>query len=88
MEQAVDKMAGQNNVSFDEMFSESFMRQHTTSKSISEFLKEVNITDAASFETCADEDLENLVKIKTDFNSWEEMQTEAAKAYTIKKLGF
>jgi len=88
MEQAARKMNGQHNVSFNEIFSDSFMQQHNVSNSISKFLKKVNITDNTSFEACPDKDLENLVKAKTDFSSWEEMQTEAAKDYTIKKLGF
>ncbi|GIP30218.1 hypothetical protein J23TS9_53480 [Paenibacillus sp. J23TS9] len=73
-----------NVVSLDVLFNESFMRQHSSSKSFEEFLEKGN------FQVSTREDIDNLpeelfdrhVARETDFPNWASMLDTATSAHT------
>jgi hypothetical protein len=84
---AVDA-SGTHEVPFSELFSAGFMAKHTHSGSIDEFLGDLGVSNRQDFADLPQEALEAKVKAETDYDSWEDMQTDAATAWTAKRLGF
>lgn len=73
------------NVSFNDLFNENFMKKYTNFNSISELLNKCNIHNQEDLETNI-ELLETEVKANTKFPSWEEMKQTAGKEHIKKKL--
>ncbi|WP_298705327.1 hypothetical protein [uncultured Veillonella sp.] len=84
------KLSGTSAIPFDELFPPSFMRHHTDSSSIDEFLDNspFTIESEEDFLAIPDEEWDNYIVAHTDFSSWEEMQGKAAEDYVVKQLGF
>ena len=83
-------LAGTHEYSFDEIFSEKFMRENSNFTSIEDFLKSSpeNISTAEELEKADETTLDTFVSNQTKFSSWKEMLTEAQKALLISRLGF
>lgn len=90
MEKGAKELSKTKNVSFDELFPASFMREYTSFSSMDELL------DAGGFKVESQEDFEAIPDMKFDkhisantkFKSWEDMIGEATSQYAAKKLGF
>lgn len=82
------ELAGENEVSFDQLFIESFIKKHTKYSNMNEFLKAVGVTDNESFDKLPNEVMDKHVSDNTDFSNWEEMQTEALSDYVGRQIGF
>lgn len=83
-------VSGTHKYSFDEIFSEKFMRENSNFTSIEDFLKSSpeNISTAEELEKADETTLDTFVSNQTKFSSWKEMLTEAQKALLISRLGF
>lgn len=88
LEKNVQKLSGTHEVSFDELFTDSFMRKYTNFMTSSSFFEYCDILTDEDFAAKPDEDLDLHVSLETEFDSWEEMQTKAAEEYVTKGLGF
>lgn len=77
-------------ISFDELFSTSFMQKYTSFSSFKELL------DAGGFRSESPEDLHILsgdefdrhISVTTQFKNWKEMGDAAAAYYFTENLGF
>jgi hypothetical protein len=83
-------LEGQQNVSFDVLFNDSFMRKHTSSNSFEEFLTQGGfvVNSADDFKNIPDEDFDAHVQKLTRFENWQSMIEEATGEYVAKQLGF
>jgi hypothetical protein len=90
LEKASKELDGKHQVSFDNIFTNSFMRKYTSVSNFDEFLTaggfEVNSEE--DFEAIPDDDMDNYVRKSTEFSSWQEMLNTAGEEYALKKLGF
>lgn len=90
MEKAAKELDGENEVSFGELFNNSFMKKYTNSENVQVFF------DNSGFKTDTDEEfeaidqaeLDSYVQSNSKFNTWEEMKGKAGEEYVVKKLGF
>jgi hypothetical protein len=90
LEQKVEEIGGENQVSFAELFPDNFMSKYTNFPSIEVFF------EAGNYEINSQEDLEALDEVELDnhvaqftkFSNWEEMFKTSATEYLSKKLGF
>jgi hypothetical protein len=82
-------LAGDSEVPFNTLFTQSFMAKHTPYESIDEFLDNsgLDISSNDDFDNIPQEKLDEYVKKVSDFNSWEEMFGAASDEYIFKKLG-
>ena len=82
-------VSGTHKYSFDEIFSEKFMRENSNFSSIEDFLKSSpeNISTAEELEKADETILDTFVSNQTKFSSWKEMLAEAQKALLISHLG-
>ena len=75
------------NVSFDELFTNTFMNKHTRYESIDAFIESGNFSQS-NFEKIPDADLDKFVASETNFKDWQDMLDSAGADYALKKLGF
>lgn len=90
MEKATKKLERTKSISFDKLFTSSFMRKYTNFSSFDEFLDAGNfeVNSQEDFEAIPDDEMDQLVRDTTKFSSWEEMLTTATELYVVKELGF
>jgi hypothetical protein len=83
------KLEGTKSVSFDELFNDSFMSQHTNFSNLEEFFEagSFKANSKEDFEAIPDSKLDEHVSKTTKFSSWKDMLDEAVKEFTIRKLG-
>ncbi|GAA2866501.1 hypothetical protein [Lactobacillus intestinalis] len=82
------ELNGEHTVSATELFPTQFMKTHTAVNSLEEFLKPLGISGKsdADINKVSQQDLDSLVKAKSDFSSWEEMKSAAVHKYLEKQL--
>lgn len=85
---ASDKLAGQTEVSFDDLFTPEFMAEYTAYGTLEAFLAAVNVTNGEEFIALPEEALNAHVAKATRFGTWDDMMGEAVTAYAAKSLGF
>ncbi|AIQ20691.1 MULTISPECIES: hypothetical protein [unclassified Paenibacillus] len=78
----------QNQMSFEELFPDSFIQKHTPSENISAFLEGVGVKKKEDFEALPQEELESYVRSTTKFTTFHEMSQAALAEVVYKKLGF
>lgn len=85
-----ENLSNNGQVSFKDLFTESFMLKHTGMQSMSKFLKTggFHVESTKDFEEIPDDVFDKHVQKFSDFNSWKAMLDKAVEEYTIKKLGF
>ncbi len=76
------------NVSFDELFTRSFMCKHTNSTNINDFLVSggFSVKSKSDFEAIPDEELNSYVRSNSSFDTWKDMLTAATNLYIANKL--
>lgn len=81
-------LEGTHNVSFGELFPDSFIRAHTNTNTLSEFFEQsgFDTSSTEAFKAIPDDDMDRYVSQNSNFNSWEEMLHEATRSYVQKKL--
>jgi hypothetical protein len=76
-------------VPLKDLLTESFMQNHSEFSSFNELMDSGGYSmDADEFEKIPDDEFDQFIKSKTDFDSWEDMQKTATHEYISKKLGF
>lgn len=90
MQKAANELSHTKQVSFSELFTTSFMRQHTSFSSLDDLLKAggFNVESQEDFEAILDAEFDRHIAATTKFKNWEEMLSEATSHYVSKKLGF
>ena len=79
------ELNGKHSVPFDELFSEEFMRTHSSFSSMQAML------DASPFKDMMFKDIPDIewdvyVSHSTDFKSWKDMKAAGTKKWAAKKL--
>ena len=87
MQRAARELDGEHDVSFAELFPQTFMAKFTRFGSMEEFLEAAGIHAAQDFETMPDATMDTHVAAMTSFRTWEEMQDKAFEQYLCRKLG-
>jgi len=87
MKKRAKELDGEHNVSFDELFDSSFIRQHTAYTSFEELLEDggYSIETQEDFEAIPDNAFDRHIQENTSFNSWQDMQEAAAGSWLKKK---
>ena len=81
---------GKLEISFEELFYDKFMREHTSFKTFDELLKKsgFKVENEEDFKNIPDDEWDIFIKENTKFESWQEMQSEAGAKYVSNQLGF
>ena len=82
------KLSGDNQVSFNDLYPDSFMKKNTNYANIDIFLKDLGVTNKESFEKLPQSELEKHVVQNTKFSSWHDMEEKAVGEYFSRKIGF
>lgn len=84
------ELEGQRNVTFDELFTESFMNKHTSFTNFNDFLVAGGfiVKSAEDFKAIPDDEFDEYIQKSTKFTSWSQMQEEATGEYVARQLGF
>lgn len=84
-----EKIDGRNEVSFDELFNESFMLKNTNFNSLKEFLEKspFKVETNEDLAKIDEKELDIFVNGNTSFNNWKEMKDSASKYWIVKNLG-
>lgn len=77
-------------VSFDELFTDSFMKKYTDFSNLEEMLKSFGYNDFTEkeFLEIPDDEINEKVSNSTQFKSWQSMLDKATELYALGKLGF
>jgi len=89
MQQGAKELGKIKTVSFDDLFSFSFMGKYTEFSSFDKFLEAGNfiVNSQEDFEAIPDDDMDSHVIKTTNFSSWEDMLGKATEIFTLSKLG-
>lgn len=76
-------------VSFEELFSASFMQKHTSFSSVDELFSAggFKVESQEDFDAIPDVELNKHIAANTNFENWEDMLDEATTQYVTQKLG-
>ncbi|OXS77944.1 hypothetical protein [Domibacillus enclensis] len=90
MQKGAKDLEATEEVSFEVLFNESFMRKYTNVPDIKTFISEspFEILNQEDFEKIDKNVWDQYVKDQSRFSNWQAMQEEAGKEYIAKKLGF
>ena len=80
---------GRQSIPLSKLFTETFMISHSSFSSLDQLLESSNIKikNQEDFDNFPEEQLDLVIKEKTDFLSWKEMMTSAGKNYVVTQLG-
>lgn len=84
MKSNLQKIAAQNpqkEVSYQEIFSNSFMQKYTQFSNFIFFMKGLKIDDFSKIEKLKSDTLNDFVQKNSHFKTWEEMQQAAVNDY-------
>ena len=84
------KLSNTKQVSFKELFPNSFMKKYTSFSSMEELLDKrgFDVKSTEDFKAIPADLLDKYIASNTKFKSWEEMLEKATSQYAMKKLGF
>ncbi|PKR83615.1 hypothetical protein CWO92_18310 [Heyndrickxia camelliae] len=85
LERNAKELEQTTSVSFAELFTDSFMKTHT---SFDEMLDKSKFTVETSedFKAIPDDEWDIYVKSNTEFNTWQDMIDQATEEYIVRKL--
>lgn len=81
LEKVAEERGGQQAVSYQDLFSPTFMQKNTSFATIDVFVRELGLKDFQEIEKIDDKVIDNFVKKETKFNNWQEMQQRAVSEY-------
>lgn len=86
--QRAKELDGTQRVSFGDLFTASFMQEHSSFSSFNELLDAggFNVNCPADFEAIPDEAFDAHIAQTTDFDDWHSMQEQAAADYVSRQL--
>ena len=90
LQRNAQRMSGKQQVSFDKLFTRSFMRKYTRYSSIDALLEAggFSVKTDKEFDAIPQKELDAHIAKTTDFGSWDEMLGEATEQYVLNQLGF
>ncbi len=90
MKENAEKLDGENNVPFQELFNPAFMRKYTNFQNIDDMLENsgFKIESQEDFEAIDDLKWDEYVRKNTRFQNWHEMMSEATSLWALKQMGF
>lgn len=75
-------------VSFEELFNSSFMKEHTKFHNVDDFFEqspfEINSSD--DFDALSEDELDKYISESTNFSSWQDFKEAAGREYALRKL--
>lgn len=85
-----DKLSKKKSVSFEELFTDAFIKRRTKCSSLSDFISESGFdwSSQKAFEAIPDDQLDDFVRSVSKFKSFQEMMDEAGEEYVKKQMGF
>jgi|APHM01.1.fsa_nt_gi hypothetical protein len=85
----VEKLQGENEVAFAELFTEQFMRQYTDVRSFEQYLEnsQWEVESQSEFEAIPEDDFDEYVTDHSDFDSWKEMLETAGTEWIARQIG-
>lgn len=88
LEKNVHNLEGTHTISFDKLFTKTFMEKHTDCSSFDGFLKAGNfvVNSQEDFEAIPDDEFDQYVSHATNFDSWADMLNQATKDYLSSEL--
>jgi hypothetical protein len=83
-----ERLDGEHAVSFEELFSDAFMRRHTRFPSMQAMFdaSPFKIASQADFDAIPDNEWDRYVRSSTTFPNWKDMMQAAGAAYVERKL--
>ena len=89
LSESAKELDGEQSVTFGELFTQSFMSEHTTFGSFENLLSAGNFKAETDdeFDAIPESELDSHVSKTTNFSDWEDMLGTAVEEYTLKKLG-
>lgn len=90
LQRKAQKLDGEHDIPFDELFNKNFMIHYTQQSTIDEFFKAggFEFESEKEFENLSEDKLDQHVQSSTNFNSWREMLNKAGEHWMAKELGF
>jgi len=90
MNQNAKELEANPEVSFDELFSASFMNKYTNFSSFDDFMaaSDLGVKTQEDFEALPKGDLDKYVSENSKFDNWDMMFKQAYGEYAFKKIGF
>ena len=88
LQRRAQRIDGQHQISFDELFPDEFMLRNTEFPSVDEFISASGFTveSADDFAAIPDDPWDDYVRQRTRFASWAEMQQAAAEEWITRQL--
>lgn len=89
MIKGAEELDGENHISFDELFPQKFMLEHSTFSTFFDFLEAggFKVDSQEDFDAIPDEEFDTYISNSTQFDSWDEMIGVATEVYAYRKLG-
>ncbi|WP_236804723.1 hypothetical protein [Bacillus cereus] len=90
MEKAAKELEGKQTVPLSVLFNDSFMKKYTKFDNLDELFENsaFEVENDEDFAKIPDAEWDQYIKEVTNFENWQEMMSEAAEIYALKKLGF
>lgn len=90
MQQNARRLSGKQDVSFDKLFTRSFMLKHSRYSSLDALLEAGGFQAKTNkeFEAIPEKELDAHIAKNTKFKSWDAMLEEAVDQYVTTQLGF
>lgn len=89
MEKAAEELEKTEEISFSELFADSFMKENTDFSTLDEMFEAFGYSNFTQeeFDRIPDEEIDLKFSKSTKFNSWQEMLNTAGEIYVSNKLG-
>ncbi|MDD5281482.1 MAG: hypothetical protein PHC37_02065 [Candidatus Omnitrophica bacterium] len=89
LQQNIENLKGEQEVSFNELFTQDFMKKNSRFKSLEDMFKQSGfvINSQEDFKKIPDEEWGNFITSNTKFKNWEEMYGAAINEWLKIKLG-
>lgn len=84
----LEKIGGENEVSFGELFPDSFIKKHTEFETLEVLFEEsdYDVKSEEDFKQIPQEDWDNFIENHTEFSSWQDMMGKAFQRWVGEKL--
>jgi len=84
----IEDISGKHEVSFDKLFNDNFMKEHSKFNSFQELLDNSKFkpTTKEEFLAIPDDEWDVYIKENTNFESWKEMYQNAGQAYMAEQV--
>ena len=88
LERKLEEISGENEVSFGELFPDSFIKTHTDFKTLEELFEEseYKVETQEDFEQIPQEGWDEFIENNTEFSNWKDMAGKAFQEWVSKKL--